>query len=54
MGWPPLPGDQQDRPELEARIAARWEEYGIGIRYLDDERPELPTMEQLSKRLPDV
>ena len=41
-------------PELESRVAARWEEYGIGIPYLDDERRELLTMEQLSKRLPDV
>jgi hypothetical protein len=41
-------------PALEARIAARWQEYGIGIPYLDDERRELLTMEQLSKRLPDV
>jgi 3-polyprenyl-4-hydroxybenzoate decarboxylase len=41
-------------PELEARIAARWEEYGIGIPYLDEARRELLTMEQLSKRLPDV
>ena len=40
-------------PALEARIAARWQEYGIGIPYLD-ERRELLTMEQLSKRLPDV
>jgi 4-hydroxy-3-polyprenylbenzoate decarboxylase len=40
--------------ELESRVAARWEEYGIGIPYLDDERRELLTMEQLSKRLPDV
>ncbi|BBZ37942.1 decarboxylase UbiD [Mycobacterium conspicuum] len=40
--------------ELESRIAARWQDYGIGIPYLDDERRELLTMEQLSKRLPDV
>jgi hypothetical protein len=41
-------------PELESRVAARWEEYGIGIPYLDDARRELLTMEQPSKRLPDV
>ncbi|WP_235010340.1 UbiD family decarboxylase [Mycobacterium sp. 3519A] len=41
-------------PELEARVAARWDEYGIGIAYLDDAQRELMTMEQLSKRLPDV
>jgi hypothetical protein len=40
--------------ELEPRIAARWEEYGIGIPYLDDERRELLTMEHLSKRLSEV
>jgi 3-polyprenyl-4-hydroxybenzoate decarboxylase len=41
-------------PELESRIAARRQEYGIGIPYLHDERRELLMMEQLSKRLPDV
>jgi hypothetical protein len=41
-------------PELESRIAARWEEHGIGIPYLDDERRELPATEQLSKRLAEV
>lgn len=54
VGWPPLPGHQQDRSRPGTRIAARWDEYGIGIPYLDDERRELLTMEQLSKRLPDV
>ena len=49
--FPPI--DKVD-PALEARIAARWEEYGIGIPYLDDERRELLTMEQLSRRLKDV
>jgi hypothetical protein len=44
----------QIAPELESRVAARWEEYGIGIPYLDDQRRELLTMEQLSKRLPDI
>ncbi|OBK23033.1 benzoate transporter [Mycobacterium asiaticum] len=41
-------------PALEARVAARWDELGIGIPYLSAERRELLTMEQLSKRLPDV
>jgi UbiD family decarboxylase len=49
--YPPI---DKVAPELESRIAARWEEYGIGIPYLDDERRELLTMEQLSKRLPEV
>lgn len=40
--------------ELERRIAARWEEYGIGVPYLDDAKRELLTMEQLSRRLPEV
>jgi hypothetical protein len=52
--WSPLPGDQQDRSGTGTRIPVRWEEYGIGIAHLDDERRELLTMEQLSKRLPDV
>jgi len=54
VGWPPYPAINKIAPALEARIAARWQEYGIGIPYLDDERRELLTMEQLSKRLPDV
>ncbi len=41
-------------PELEAKIAARWQEYGIGIPYLDDVRRELLTMAELRKRLPEV
>lgn len=41
-------------PELEAQIASRWPEYGIGIPYLDDARRELLTMAELRKRLPDV
>jgi len=54
VGWPPYPAINKIAPALEARIAARWQEYGIGITYLDDERRELLTVEQLSKRLPDV
>ncbi|MCV6973387.1 UbiD family decarboxylase [Mycobacterium bourgelatii] len=41
-------------PPLEARVAARWDELGIGIPYLSVDRRELLTMEQLSQRLPDV
>jgi hypothetical protein len=39
---------------LESKIAGRWDEYGIGIPYLDDERRELLTLEQLSRRMPEV
>ncbi|MCV7401693.1 UbiD family decarboxylase [Mycobacterium fragae] len=49
--FPPI--DRVD-PELESRVAARWEEYGIGIPYLDAEGREMLTMEELSKRLPEV
>jgi 4-hydroxy-3-polyprenylbenzoate decarboxylase len=49
--YPPI---DKVAPELESRIAARWEEYGIGIPYLDDDRRELLTLERLSRRLPDV
>ena len=41
-------------PELEAKLKARWHEYGIGIRYLDDEQREMLTMTELAKRLPEV
>lgn len=41
-------------PELEARIAARWQEYGIGIPYLDDAGRERLTLAQLSARMPQV
>nr|WP_264073238.1 UbiD family decarboxylase domain-containing protein [Mycobacterium gordonae] len=34
-------------PELESIVAARWEEYGIGIPYLDDRHRELLTMRRL-------
>jgi 4-hydroxy-3-polyprenylbenzoate decarboxylase len=41
-------------PELDAKLAARWDEYGIGIPYLDATRREGLTMERLRTRLPDV
>ncbi|MFA1705841.1 UbiD family decarboxylase [Mycobacterium intracellulare] len=41
-------------PELESRIASRWEEYGIGIPYLDDDGREMLTLNKLSKRMPEV
>jgi 4-hydroxy-3-polyprenylbenzoate decarboxylase len=41
-------------PELEARIAARWTEYGIGIPYLDDQGRQRLTLQQLSERFPQV
>ncbi len=40
--------------ELERRVAERWDEYGVGVPYLDEERRELLTMEKLSKILPEV
>lgn len=49
--YPPI--DKVD-PALEAKVAARWQEYGIGMPYLDDARRELLTMAELSKRLPEV
>jgi 4-hydroxy-3-polyprenylbenzoate decarboxylase len=41
-------------PELERRIAGRWDEYGIGVDYLDDEMRERLTLEELRKRFPDA
>ncbi|NBP73541.1 MAG: UbiD family decarboxylase, partial [Alphaproteobacteria bacterium] len=41
-------------PELERKIAARWNEYGIGSDYLDDDMRERLTLEELRKRFPDV
>jgi len=41
-------------PELERKIAARWDEYGIGSDYLDDDMRERLTLEELRKRFPDV
>ena len=41
-------------PELENKIAGRWEEYGIGSDYLGDDMREKLTLEQLRKRFPDA
>lgn len=41
-------------PTLEEKIKRRWQEYGIGIDYLNEERREQLTMKLLSKRLPEV
>ena len=41
-------------PELERKIASRWDEYGIGPDYLDDDMRERLTLEQLRNRFPDV
>ena len=41
-------------PQLESRVAARWEEYGIGIGYLDDGQRESLTMALLRQRLSEV
>ena len=41
-------------PKLERKIKKRWDEYGIGIDYLDDDKRELLTFEKLSKLLPEV
>jgi UbiD family decarboxylase len=41
-------------PTLEAGIKERWDEYGIGIPYLDDDKRELLTMVELGKRFPEV
>ncbi|MBI5441286.1 MAG: UbiD family decarboxylase [Deltaproteobacteria bacterium] len=41
-------------PELEKRVRERWEEYGIGIDYLSEEKRELLTFEKLSKVLGEV
>jgi 4-hydroxy-3-polyprenylbenzoate decarboxylase len=39
---------------LEERIRSRWSEYGIGIDYLTDEKRELLTFRELSKRFSEV
>ncbi len=41
-------------PELEKKIRSRWHEYGIGIQYLDQDKREMLTMQEMSKRLPEV
>lgn len=40
--------------ELEKRIRERWDEYGIGVPYLDDEKREQLTLEKLRNILPFV
>ncbi len=49
--WPPL---NKISPELEAKVAARWVEYGIMPDYLSEEQREMLTMVELSKRLKEV
>lgn len=39
---------------LEERIRSRWSEYGIGIDYLDDNKRELLTFRELSKRFSEI
>ena len=49
--YPPinvLPG------ELEEKIRRRWSDYGIGIDYLDEDKRELLTMREMSKRLSEI
>jgi 4-hydroxy-3-polyprenylbenzoate decarboxylase len=41
-------------PALEEKIKARWADYGIGIDYLDDDKRELLTFRELSKRFKEV
>lgn len=40
--------------ELEAKVRARWSEYGIGIDYLSEAQREQLTLAELSKRFPEV
>jgi 4-hydroxy-3-polyprenylbenzoate decarboxylase len=49
-----FPPTDRLEPELEARVADRWAEYGIGVPYLDDAGRERLTLAELSKRLPEV
>lgn len=49
--WPEL---NKINPELEAKVAARWVEYGITPDYLTDEQREMLTMVELKKRLKEV
>ena len=39
-------------PELEQKIRDRWEEYGIGIPYLDEDKREQLTLANLRDVLP--
>ncbi|MBZ0216354.1 MAG: UbiD family decarboxylase [Fimbriimonadaceae bacterium] len=49
--YPPL---NKIDPKLEEKIRTRWKDYGISVDYLDDEKRELLTMKELSKRFPEV
>jgi 4-hydroxy-3-polyprenylbenzoate decarboxylase len=49
--WPEL---NKINPALEAKIAARWIEYGITPDYLTEEQREMLTMVELKKRLKEV
>lgn len=49
--YPPL---NTIAPELEEKIKARWDDYGIGIDYLDDDQREALTMKEMSKRFREV
>lgn len=40
--------------DLEEKVKSRWDQYGIGIDYLDDAKRELLTFKELSKRFPEV
>jgi UbiD family decarboxylase len=40
--------------ELEEKVRSRWHEYGIGNDYLSEEKRELLTFAELSKRFPEV
>ena len=39
---------------LEERIRSRWSEYGIGIDYLTEDKRELLTFRELSKRFSEI
>lgn len=49
-----FPPTDRIAPALEAQIASRWEEYGIGVPYLDDKGRERLTLAQMSARFPQV
>jgi 4-hydroxy-3-polyprenylbenzoate decarboxylase len=49
--WPPL---NTLSPELEAKIAERWAEYGIGQQYLDEDAREALTLVEMRKRFPEA
>ena len=48
----PGPAMGKLEPELEQKIRARWEEYGIGIPYLDEAKREQLTLANLREVLP--